>query len=123
MVSPYAFLSRILHIGGGSILLAHSWSPFWVDSPIRVAHRFLVPGIALVMLLSGLYNISRAKPSSFASGSRLYRILTYSKILLLFVFTPTFESFAGKYGVALGGVLALFLGTNARFLRESQTLK
>ena len=123
MVSPYAFLSRILHISGSSILLAHAWSPFWAESDIVFVHKFFVPCVSFVLLVSGLYNISRAKPSSFAKGKLSYRLLTYSKILLLFCFTPTFQSWFGKNGVAAAAVLLLFLGTNARFLRESQTLK
>ncbi len=122
-VSPYAFFSRLAHLTAGAIVFAHALSPYWAAVPIVLSHRLLIPGLSLVALLSGLFNISRAKLSTWRDNTTAYRLLTYGKIPLLFCFTPTFASWFGYRGQAFAAVVLLFLGTNARFLRERHLLK
>jgi hypothetical protein len=123
MVSVSSFVSRLLHIGGSSILLAHAWAPLWTSgNSVQILHPYLIPGISLLLLLTGLYDVLRAEPASFARRGDDYRALTYGKILLLFGFTETFERFAGKYAVAAVAFVLLLMSTNSKFVRESQTL-
>ena len=127
MVSFDSFLSRILHIGSVSIVFTHALSGYVYKSN-TLTRPWVIPVLAAVALVSGLYNAGKARPSRFTkSGANKYRLSVYLKIPLLVAFTPTFDSIVGpKYssiGKACVAVLLVILGTRARFLREGETLK
>ena len=125
MVSPLAFVSRLAHITSGALVIGHAFGPFFYLPPHTPTNRFLVLILAGISLLSGLYNLMVAKPSSWRRGAGRYRALVYGKIPLLFALTPTFDKLVGSKATVLRAVVAglfILLGTSARFQRESQTL-
>ena len=124
-VSPYSFISRVLHLAGGSVAFAFATSFLYAKEASVFVSKAVLPSIYLVSLLTGLFNAHRAKPSAFTNKTAAlwYRICVYGKIPLLLCLTPTFGAWAGVWGQAFAAFLFLFLGTNARFIREGQTLR
>lgn len=128
-MSTVAFVSRVIHLISGALLFAHAWAPL---IPQTLAPQgFLprgptIPVLAFLSLAAGLFNAMRAAPSRFPSTAGSYRMAVYSKIPLLFVFTPTFASLTGDLFIPLRAIAVLLmtvLGTRGRFVREAATLK
>lgn len=128
MVSPDAFISRVMHTLAGAFLFAYATAPFvWAGTaPLRLLHPWMAPVAAALSVLSGLYNASKARPKDFRNPAK-YRALVYAKLPFIVAFTPTVVTYLGEERGAFlrlaVAVLMFVLGASARFTRESETLR
>ncbi len=97
MVAIDAFLSRIAHTLSSAVLFAYASAPYmWAGGPPALQTPIIMPIVALVSVLSGLYNAGLAKPSRFKTSATRYRVAVYSKLPFILVFTPLIGTLVGE---------------------------
>lgn len=121
-----AFVSRVTHTLSTGVLFSYAVGPFlWRGGEsLALQTPLLLPVLAGLALLSGLYNAGRAQPSTFKRAGA-YRLAVYAKVPLLALFTPVAAQTLGERTAVVRlavAVLLYVLGARARFVREAETL-
>jgi len=100
--------------GGGKLVIANPGAFFGLST--------------MIILLTGLYNASAAKPSQLEGGAAYYRVLIYGvKIFLLLCLTPLLDKLVPEENLqnhirAAVVILQVITGSHARYYRE-ETLR
>ena len=131
MVRIDYYISRVVHLLLAGFLLALCLIPLIVardDPPSSSPVLLLLPKgttalLAVLTLLSGLYNAGAARPSRLGGAARRYRFVVYvGKVVLLVGMTPLAERVVSSEHVAsvrfCMAVMAVMAGSYARYYRE-----
>lgn len=122
-----AYLSRVTHTLSNATIFSYAIAPyFWVQHDLKLAHPIVMPVLALLSVLSGLYNASLARPSRFKAQASAYRLSVYVKLPFILIFTPlvarVFTDDNAKLVRLVVAVAMFLLGARAKFIREGQLL-
>ncbi|KAL6080185.1 hypothetical protein QOT17_000562 [Balamuthia mandrillaris] len=122
MVRPDYYVSRVTHMVTSGLLIGVAAAPYMFKDAALLAPK-IMPIIAVVSLLTGLYNAGAVKPSRMGAKVGPWRVLIYAvKIGILVSLTPLLDKVVGAelvVPIRLAAVLAsVCAGSYARYYRE-----
>eukprot|EP00455_Lapot_gusevi_P036562 TRINITY_DN406_c0_g1_i2.p1 TRINITY_DN406_c0_g1~~TRINITY_DN406_c0_g1_i2.p1 ORF type:complete len:137 (+),score=30.68 TRINITY_DN406_c0_g1_i2:177-587(+) len=128
MVSIITYCSRVLHLSTAAFLLMTAINPYLYGSISVPAHLKLVfPIVAVVNLVTGLFNSIAVKPRRMGAAANFWRFLVYGvKLVAVLACSPLLDRGVPSdliNPIRLGCVVvAMLVASYCRYYREEHSV-